>query len=65
MILGGVAVAMAADVAEMTLIPRPPIGRDVVPTQLWRLLCAHEVVLEEPRAMGRAAAAADDVNGED
>src|SRR5262245_53632138 len=29
--LGGVSIAMAHDVAEMTSIPRPPRGRDEVP----------------------------------
>src|SRR6202048_3649574 len=32
--LGGVSIAMSADVAEMTLIPRPPKGRGEVPVQL-------------------------------
>jgi starvation-inducible DNA-binding protein len=54
--LGGVSIAMAHDVAEMTLIPRPPRGRDDVPTQLSRLLHAHEIVLKESRAMARQAA---------
>jgi starvation-inducible DNA-binding protein len=56
MMLGGVSVAMAADVAEMTLIPRPPKGREEVPVQISRLLHAHEVVLEEARTMARQAA---------
>src|SRR5947209_18811633 len=43
--LGGVSIAMAHDVAEMTLIPRPPRGRDEVPVQISRLLHAHEIVL--------------------
>src|SRR5213594_2949852 len=34
--LGGVSIAMAHDVAEMTLIPRPPRGRDEVPVQIAR-----------------------------
>jgi starvation-inducible DNA-binding protein len=55
-VLGGVSIAMAADVAEMTLIPRPPKGREEVPVQLSRLLHAHEVLLEEARAMARRAA---------
>jgi len=42
--LGGVSVAMAHDVAETTLIPRPPKGRESVPVQLSRLLHAHEIV---------------------
>ena len=55
-LLGGVSVAMAHDVAEMTLIPRPPKGREEVPVQVSRLLHAHEIVLEEARAMARRAA---------
>jgi starvation-inducible DNA-binding protein len=43
--LGGVSIAMAADVAELTMIPRPPRGREQVPVQLSRLLEAHEMVL--------------------
>src|SRR4030095_11736052 len=37
-LLGGVSLAMAHDVAETTLIPRPPQGRDEAPVQLSRLL---------------------------
>lgn len=43
-LLGGVSVAMAADVAETTIIPRPPSGREEAPVQLSRLLEAHEMV---------------------
>src|SRR4029079_2457747 len=42
--LGGVSIAMAHDVAERTLIPRPPKGREEVPVQISRLLHAHEIV---------------------
>jgi starvation-inducible DNA-binding protein len=59
-LLGGVSLAMAHDVAETTLIPRPPKGREEVPVQISRLLHAHEVVLEEARAMARHAAEAGD-----
>jgi len=58
--LGGVCLAMAADVAETTIIPRPPRGREEVPVQVSRLLHAHEIVLEEARAMARQAADAGD-----
>jgi len=58
--LGGVSLAMAADVAETTIIPRPPRGREEVPVQISRLLHAHEVVLKEARTMARQAAAAGD-----
>jgi starvation-inducible DNA-binding protein len=62
MMLGGVSIAMAADVAETTLIPRPPKGREEVPVQISRLLHAHEIVLKEARAMAREAAQADGTN---
>jgi starvation-inducible DNA-binding protein len=54
-VLGGVSVAMSPDVAEMTLIPRSPKGREEVPVQISRLLHAHEVVLKESRTMARRA----------
>lgn len=60
MTLGGVSIAMAADVAEMTLVPRPPKGREEVPVQVSRLLHAHEIVLREARTMARLAADAGD-----
>src|SRR6266478_6446059 len=55
-LLGGVSLAMAPDVAETTLIPRPPKGREAAPTQISRLLHAHEIVLKEARTMARLAA---------
>jgi starvation-inducible DNA-binding protein len=55
-LLGGISLAMAADVAETTLIPRPPRGREEVPVQISRLLEAHEILLQEARAMARQAA---------
>jgi starvation-inducible DNA-binding protein len=58
--LGGVSIAIAHDVAETTLIPRAPRGRDAAPVQIARLLRAHEILLEEARAMARQAAAAGD-----
>jgi starvation-inducible DNA-binding protein len=54
-LLGGVSIAMAADVAETTIIPRPPKGREPVPLQISRLLHAHEIVLKEARTMARQA----------
>lgn len=59
-LLGGVSVAMAHHVAETTLIPRPPNGREEPPVQISRLLHAHEIVLKEARAMARRAADAGD-----
>lgn len=58
--LGAISLAMAADVAETTIIPRPPRGREEVPAQISRLLEAHEILLKEARAMARQAAEADD-----
>jgi starvation-inducible DNA-binding protein len=58
--LGGVCLAMAADVAETTIIPRPPKGREEIPVQISRLLHAHEIILEEARSMARQAAGAGD-----
>lgn len=55
-LLGGISLAMAADVAEQTLVPRPPRGREEVPVQISRLLHAHEIILKEARAMARIAA---------
>src|SRR5260221_5048801 len=43
MTLGGISIAMSADVAEMTLVPRPPKGREEVPVQISRLLHADEI----------------------
>jgi starvation-inducible DNA-binding protein len=54
-LLGGISIAMAHDVAEMTMIPRPPRGREEVPVQISRLLHAHEIILLEARTMARQA----------
>src|SRR5690349_2017881 len=51
---------MAADVAETTIIPRPPRGREEVPVQISRLLEAHEFVLKEARTMAREASESGD-----
>src|SRR4051794_30283011 len=53
--LGGIAVAMAHDVAGMTQLERPPRGREDVPTQLSRLLEAHEMILTSVRRFAREA----------
>jgi starvation-inducible DNA-binding protein len=58
--LGGVAIAVAHDVAEHTRLERPPIHREEVPVQISRLLEAHEVILKEAREFARAAADAKD-----
>ena len=61
MALGGISIAMAPDVAEATRIPRPPKGREDVPTQLSRLLEAHEIILKQ----AHEAADASDQAGDD
>ena len=47
--LGGVSLAMAADVAEETRIPRPPRGREPASVQLSRLIDAHTMILKLAR----------------
>jgi starvation-inducible DNA-binding protein len=55
-LLGGVSLAMAADVAETTRIERPPRGREAVPVQLSRLIDAHRIIIEQARPLARQAA---------
>jgi len=59
-ILGGVSLAMAADVAEETRIPRPPRGREPAAAQLSRLIDAHTLILKESRELAEKAADAGD-----
>ena len=59
-LLGGVSLAMAADVAETTQIGRPPRGREEVPVQLSRLLDAHQIIIGEVRKLARRASAIGD-----
>jgi starvation-inducible DNA-binding protein len=59
-LLGGLSVAMAADIAETTFIPRPPRGREAAPVQISRLLEAHEIILKEARTAARQVATAGD-----
>src|SRR6202142_458584 len=54
-LLGGISIAMAADVAETTRIPRPPKGREEVPVQLSRLLAAHQIIIENVRELAERA----------
>jgi starvation-inducible DNA-binding protein len=53
--LGGVSLAMAADIAETTQIERPPRGREEVPVQLSRLIDAHQVVIRQVRILAHRA----------
>ena len=55
-ILGGVSIAMAADVAETTHIERPPRGREEAPVQLSRLIDAHQIIIQQCRPFARRAA---------
>lgn len=54
-LLGGVSLAMAADIAETTRIERPPRGREEVPVQISRLLDAHQIIIGHCRELGRRA----------
>jgi starvation-inducible DNA-binding protein len=59
--LGGVAIAMAHDVAETTRVNRPPRGREDSTVQLFRLIEAHELIIGETREAAEAASE----NGDD
>src|SRR5271170_443334 len=54
-LLGGLAIAMAHDVAELTQIERPPRGREEVPVQLSRLLDAHQIIIGQCRVLAERA----------
>lgn len=54
-ILGGVAIAMAHDVAELTTIPRPPKDREEAPVQVSRLLEAHQIILKNCHTYAKEA----------
>jgi starvation-inducible DNA-binding protein len=54
-ILGGVSVATAHDVAELTRLERPPRDREEVPVVISRLLEAHEFILKEARDFAKRA----------
>jgi starvation-inducible DNA-binding protein len=54
-LLGGVSLAMAADIAETTRIERPPRGREEVPVQISRLLDAHQIIIGQSRQLADRA----------
>lgn len=60
-ILGGVAVAVSFDVAEITSIPRPPRDREEAPVQVSRLLEAHQIILKNCHEYAKKA----DESGDD
>jgi starvation-inducible DNA-binding protein len=64
-LLGGISIAMAADVAELTRIPRPPKGREEVPVQLSRLLDAHEIIITHCRKLAERATKLEDAGTND
>jgi starvation-inducible DNA-binding protein len=59
-LLGGVTIAMGADVAETTRIQRPPRGREEVPVQISRLLEAHKLIIQSCLDISEAADKAGD-----
>jgi starvation-inducible DNA-binding protein len=54
-LLGGVSLAMAADIAETSQIERPPRGREEVPVQISRLLDAHQIIIGQCRKLAKRA----------
>src|SRR3954470_7028789 len=54
-LLGGLAIAMAPDVAETTQIERAPRGREEVPVVISRLLDAHQIIIRECREIADRA----------
>jgi starvation-inducible DNA-binding protein len=64
-ILGGVSLAMAADIAEETRIPRPPRGREPAAVQLSRLIDAHTMILKFARDAADKASDAGDSGTDD
>jgi starvation-inducible DNA-binding protein len=54
-VLGGISLAMAADISEETNIPRPPRGREPAPVQLSRLIDAHTLIIKEVRDFAEQA----------
>ncbi len=59
-LLGGVSVAAAGDVEQLSQIPAPPKEREHLTTQITRLLKAHETVLRQTRQAAKQADEAGD-----
>ena len=59
-VLGGISLAMAADIAEETNIARLPRGREPASVQLSRLIDAHTLIIKEARASAKKAEDAGD-----
>lgn len=64
-ILGGVSVALAHDVAELSRIERAPKGREEVPVQISRLLEAHELIIKDARKVAKQASELGDEGSND
>ncbi|CAN5772762.1 DNA starvation/stationary phase protection protein [soil metagenome] len=64
-LLGGVSLAMAADIAEETRIPRLPRGREPAAVQLSRLIDAHTMILKYCREKAEEASDAGDSGTDD
>lgn len=64
-ILGGISLAMAADIAQETHIPRPPRGREPASVQLSRLIDAHTLIIKEARASAKKAEESGDSGSND
>lgn len=64
-VLGGIGVAMAADVAELAQVEKPPKGREEPGVQISRLLEAHEVILRHVRQAAKEADEAGDCGTND
>lgn len=64
-VMGGISLAMAADIAEETKIPRPPRGREPVAVQLSRLIDAHTMIIESARESAKKADDAGDSGTDD
>lgn len=64
-LLGGLAIAMAPDVAETTQIERPPRGREEVPVILSRLLEAHQIIIAQSRKLAERSSTLGDMGTND
>jgi starvation-inducible DNA-binding protein len=64
-VLGGISLAMAADIAEVTKVPRLPRGREPAAVQLSRLIDAHTMIIKEARESADKASEAGDSGTDD
>jgi starvation-inducible DNA-binding protein len=64
-LLGGISLAMAADVAEATRIERPPRGREDTPVQISRLIDAQQIIIGDCRKLASRTAHIVDIGSND